>query len=163
MLFAACQSKDGTSSNSTMTDTTKYAYTLKKSYDWKMNLDPNNLQVALNALKAFENLDTTTLQKFVADSIWLHVDGYKFKGTKNQFIKEAQHEMDKYKSIKINMDDMESVISKDKTEEWVSLWYDQISTLKDGKIDTMSVYNDIKIKNNKVAVWSEYVQHPMKK
>jgi len=55
------------------------------------------------------------------------------------------------------------VINKDKSEEWVSLWYSQVSTTKDGKSDTVSLYNDIKLKDGKVFRLSEYIQHPMKK
>ncbi|SER19239.1 hypothetical protein [Pedobacter rhizosphaerae] len=163
LLFAACQPKETSSTSNEVTDTTQYAYTLKKDHHWEMNSDHKNLQTALKAIKAFASLDTSALKPLIGDSIELTVDYYQFKGTGSQFMKEAQSHIDKFKSIEINMTDWESVISKDKTEEWVSLWYNQVSNMKDGKTDTISYFNDFKLKNGKIVAWSEYAQHPMKK
>ena len=58
-------------------------------------------------------------------------------------------------SVKIVMGDYESVISKDKKDEWVTLWYKQIVTDKKGKVDSMSVVNDAKIENGKITVLDE--------
>lgn len=163
LLFAACQSKNATSSDSAKADTTKYPYTIKKANNWEINTDSKNLVIATTLIKTFENLDTVNMSKVLADSVWFVLDGYKFKGTKPQFLKEIQEEFGKMSSFKIQMQDMESVVNKDKSEEWVSLWYNQISTTKDGKSDTINLFNDIKLKNGKVEGLSEYVQHPMKK
>lgn len=163
LLFAACQSKESSGTDTAKADTTKYPYTLKKVSNWEMNSDTKNLMAATTLIKTFENLDTANMSKVLADSVWFMLDGYKFKGTKPQFLKEIQMEFGKMKSFKIQMEDMESVISKDKSEEWVSLWYHQVSSTKDGKSDTVSLFNDIKLKNGKVEGLSEYVQHPMKK
>lgn len=162
LLFAACQSKDAKTTDSAMADTTKYPYTPKKVHNWEMNPDSKNMVAAMSALKGFANLDTTAVKPFIGDSIWLVVDQYEFKGTKSQFLGVAKHEMDRFNHIEIDMEDMESVISKDKSEEWVSLWYKQISTMKDGKVDTVNCFNDFKLKDGKVVGWSEYIQHPMK-
>jgi hypothetical protein len=163
LLFAACQSKDAPTTDSAKTDTTKYPYTLKKVQGWQMNPDSKNAITAMTLIKTFENLDTASMAKVLADSIWFDLDGYKFKGTKPQFLKQIQEEFNKMSGFKIEMQDVESVINKDKSEEWVSLWYHQVSNTKDGKTDTVSLYNDIQIKNGKVSGLSEYVQHPMKK
>lgn len=53
------------------------------------------------------------------------------------------------------MNDYESVISKDKKDEWVTLWYKQITTDKKGKVDSISVVDDIKIENGKITVLDE--------
>lgn len=163
LLFAACQNKDVVTTDSAKADTTKYPYTPKKIQGWEMNRDSKNTVVAMSALKAFQNLDTMALKPFLGDSIHLTIDGYEFKGTNTQFLKEARHEMDRFKSIQIELQDMESVINKDKTDEYVSLWYKQISSFKDGKADTVNLFNDFKLKGGKIIEWSEYVQHPMKK
>ena len=162
-LLAACQNKETTATAGSSADTTKYPYTIKDPKEWEMNTDPANLLLAMNTVKAFENLDTAALKPFLGDSINLVVDAYEFKGLKADFIKTAQMEMDKYKSLTITLQDRESVISKDKTEEWVSLWYKQVSETKDGKKDSVNFFNDFRIKNGKVIIWSEYVQHPMAK
>ncbi|WP_316785422.1 hypothetical protein [Pedobacter frigiditerrae] len=163
LSFAACQNKETTATAGSSADTTKYPYTIKDPEEWEMNKDPKNLLAAMNAVKAFENLDTAALKEFIGDSINLVVDGYEFKGLKAEFIKSAQEEMNKYKNITITLQDRESVINKDKTEEWVSLWYKQVHETKDGKKDSLNFFNDLRIKNGKVIIWSEYIQHPMAK
>ncbi|MFA6277796.1 MAG: hypothetical protein WC622_13670 [Pedobacter sp.] len=155
LLFVGCQSKDS--------KTIKYPYAVKKAYNWGMNPDPKNMTIAMNALKAFASRDTAALKTFMSDSVHLSADGYELNGTRAEFLKAAQQEMDKYNSITINMDDMESVVSEDKTEEWVSLWYKQYGESKDGKKSSISMFNDIKIENGKVARWTEYVRHPMER
>ncbi|RZK58436.1 MAG: hypothetical protein EOO91_08280 [Pedobacter sp.] len=163
LCFAACQNKETTATAGSSSDTTKYPYTIKDPEEWEMNSDPKNLLVAMNTVKAFENSDTAALKPLIGDSIHLIVDSYEFKGLKADFLKTAQMEMDKYKSISITLQDRESVISKSKKEEWVSLWYKQVSEMKDGKKDTVNFFNDLRLKEGKVIIWSEYVQHPMQK
>ena len=110
--------------------------------------------------KKFSQVDCMTV---LGNTTFRNKDGYKFKGTKPEFLNQIQSEFSKMSGFKIEMQDMESVINKDKSEEWVSLWYSQVSTTKDGKSDTVSLYNDIKLKDGKVFRLSEYIQHPMKK
>ena len=162
LFFAACQNKDVKTTEADSADTTKYPYTFKKQQGWEMNKDSKNGVIALSTIKSFENMDTTAMGKLLADSVWFNLDGYKFKGTKAQFLNQIQGEFAKMSSFKIEMEDMASVINKDKTEEWVSLWYKQVTATKDGKIDTIQLYNDFKIKDGKVQGLSEYVPHPMK-
>ncbi|GGI26428.1 hypothetical protein [Pedobacter mendelii] len=163
VLFAACQNKEVKTTDSATSDTTKYPYAVKKVQNWAMNPDSKNLITAMTLIKTFENLDTSSMGKVLADSVWFDLDGYQFKGTKAEFLKQIQSEFNKMSGFKIQMEDAESVINKDKSEEWVSLWYSQISTTKTGKADTVNLFNDIKLKGGKVSGLSEYIQHPMKK
>jgi hypothetical protein len=163
LFFAACQNKEAKTTDSATADTTRYPYTIKQVQNWEMNPDSKNPVAAMTLIKTFENLDTASMGKILADSVAFDLDGYRFKGTKPQFLKEIQGEFEKMTGFKIEMQDMESVVNKNKTEEWVSLWYSQVSTTKAGKADTVALYNDIQFKNGKVIRLSEYVQHPMKK
>jgi hypothetical protein len=163
LIFAACQNKEAKTTDSATADTTRYPYTIKQVQNWEMNPDSKNAVAAMTLIKTFENLDTASMGKILADSVAFDLDGYRFKGTKPQFLKEIQGEFEKMTGFKIEMQDMESVVNKNKTEEWVSLWYSQVSTTKAGKADTAALYNDIQFKNGKVVRLSEYVQHPMKK
>ena len=63
------------------------------------------------------------------------------------------------------MQDWISVISKDKKSEWVTLWYKEILTDKNGKSDSVNVVDDAKIENGKIVILDEKVQHfpPAKK
>ena len=62
------------------------------------------------------------------------------------------------------MHDFESVISKDKKEEYVTLWYTEINTDKKGKMDSVAIINDLKISNGKIVSLDEAIRHfPIKK
>ena len=50
------------------------------------------------------------------------------------------------------MDDYETVTSKDKKDNWVSLWYTQIMTDKKGNADSVYNMDDLKIDNGKIVV-----------
>jgi len=162
LLFAACQNKEAETTE-VKPDSATYPYTIKEAEKWEMNPDSKNMIIAMGVVKAFENRDTAALKEFIGDSINLVVDGYEFNGLKADFIKSAQEEMNKYKTILIKMEDAESVTNADKSKQWVSLWYKQYWEDKDGKKDSVNYFNDLKIKDGKVIVWSEYVQHAMKK
>lgn len=67
-------------------------------------------------------------------------------------------------SMKIQMKDFESVISKDKKDEYVTLWYVQTTTDKKGKIDSVAVINDLKMSNGKIVALDEATRRfPVKK
>jgi hypothetical protein len=62
------------------------------------------------------------------------------------------------------MQDYVSVISEDKKDEWVTLWYKQTWKDEKGKVDSMYCADDCKIKNGKMIKLDEKVQHfPAKK
>ena len=62
-------------------------------------------------------------------------------------------------ALKINMGDWESVISKDKKVEYVTLWYKEIQTDKKGKTDSLSIVDDLKIANGKIVELDQKIQH----
>ena len=64
----------------------------------------------------------------------------------------------------VKMGDWESVISKDKKTEYVTMWYREIWTDKKGKTDSLAVIDDCKIVNGKIVELDEKIQHfPAKK
>lgn len=60
-----------------------------------------------------------------------------------------------YQELKVNMYDYVSVISGDKSEEWVTLWYKQLWKNEKGETDSINVVNDIKLKNGKMIELDE--------
>jgi hypothetical protein len=62
------------------------------------------------------------------------------------------------------MEDYEAVQSKDKKDEWVSLWYKAVNTDKKGKVDSVFKMFDLKIENGKIAVLDQKQRrYPAKK
>lgn len=160
LLMAACQPKPTAEATSAGADSAlKLPYTLKKERVWEMNTDGHNLQAALNAIKAFEKNDTTAMKGLIADSIQVYYEGGEFKGKRADFLKAIKPEMDMYKNLQIDMEDWESVISKDKSEEWVGMWYKQKWQNDKGKTDSLQVYNDVQLKEGKLVKWVDYSRH----
>ena len=62
------------------------------------------------------------------------------------------------KNYSIKMQDWESVISKDKTEEYVTLWYREYKENTNGKKDSMDVVNDLKMKDGKIIGLDQYIR-----
>jgi hypothetical protein len=162
----ACNSKSSTGSNENSDTTktvaatpTKFPYTKTKNRDWEINKDETNTLTALNALKAIENKDYQAISNSTADSIKSEIDGLRFKGTKAQMMEENKKFFATLKNIKIVPHDWESVIDKNKSEEWVSVWYTQYWEDMKGKRDSLNVFNDIGFKDGKIIQWDEYIQH----
>ncbi|MEO6404228.1 MAG: hypothetical protein ABIY51_05485 [Ferruginibacter sp.] len=149
--------------SATSTDELVYPYTLDQPYkDWQPG-DKQHAVMVMNALKGYESGDIDGAMAGFGDSIDLRFDYYHGKlshdSLKNYFIKDRAN----YSNIKIKMGDWESVISKDKKEEYVTMWYKQIITDKAGKTDSLAVIDDAKIVNGKIVELDEKIQHFPKK
>jgi hypothetical protein len=148
----------------TSTAKPNYAYTIDKPDNWDMVADPKNTEIAMNALKAFEENKLDECASYFADSVrWRfdYVDVKLGKDSLKSFISEGRKT---YASLKVNMHDFESVVSKDKKENYVTMWYTQVFTDASGKVDSTAIINDIKIENGKIVELSEASRHfPVKK
>jgi hypothetical protein len=116
---------------------TNLVYTVKNPDNWDMG-NTKNVAVAFNALKAFEEHKIDESLGFFGDSVLWKAD---------------------YMDTKLDMHDFESVISKNKKDEYVTIWYVQTSTDKKGKIDSIAMINDMKIVNGKIVELDEYTRH----
>lgn len=168
LFVFGCNNK-GENEATTSTDSTKtmasssaelvYPYTLDEPYkDWQPG-DQQHAVTAMKALKAFETGDIDACVATFGDSVELRFDYYQAKLSKDSLKKFFANERSNYSSIIIKMSDWESVISKDKKTEYVTMWYRQIMTDKKGKTDSLAVINDLKIVNGKIAELDEKIQH----
>lgn len=148
-----------TASNETSKQQADLPYTKIAKYDWQFNPDQKNEIIVLNVFKAMENLDHETIGKYTADSLESNIDGVKFNGTREQIMQLNKDFFATLKTLKVVPQDWRSVISKDKSEEWVSVWFSQYWEDKTGKKDSVKVFNDIKLSKGKITAWNEYLQH----
>ena len=168
-LLAACNNAGTTE---TKTDSTAAAtakpekkamptmpYTLAKPYaNWQPG-DPQHALTVMNSLKAWEMGDIQKSMEGFGDSIEINFDGWGGKFSKDSLSKQFTAYRGSLASASIKMEDWESVIAEDKSEEYVTLWYKQYVTDKKGKTDSMFCVNDAKIKDGKVVSLSEAVRH----
>ena len=168
-LFVACNNTSSNESKETSATTPEekvdYAY-LPSDHDpdnWDRG-SQKNIELVLKSLKAFENGDVEGSLSAFADSVWWSFDNFDEKLSKDSLRSMLTGHRSSIASLKITMSDYESVISKDKKEEWVTLWYKQVTTDKKGMTDSAAVVDDLKIENGKITVLDEKTRRlPAKK
>ena len=140
-----------------------YAYTIQKPDNWETG-STENTAVALNSLKAFETNKIDECLSYFADTVKWRADYMEGKYSKDSLKALFTASWKEMMSMKIDMHDFESVISKDKKDAYVTMWYVQTATDKKGKTDSMAVINDLKIVNGKITELDEAIRHfPIKK
>lgn len=168
-LFA-CNSSDNKTANDSKTgetkvaamSTTDLAYPIKDWGDWQPG-SMDNLKTALKSLKDFENGNIEASLTAFADSVHLSFDGMEGTFSKDSLQKMFTAERKNIKSMKIDMDDYETVKSKDGSKEYVSFWYKQTWEDQSGKKDSIVCMDDLKMVNGKVASIDEKNRHFPKK
>jgi uncharacterized protein YcfL len=113
--------------------------------------DQKNVALVLKSLKAFEQGKVDEAVAAFADSIELAFEGMQGKVTRDSAAKMFAQQWKNTKSITIKMSDYESVTSKDKKENYVSLWYKEIWTDTKGKTDSAVRMDDVRVDNGKIA------------
>ena len=161
-LLAACSTStpnsEETADTSAVVDA-KFPFAKQKGQDWEINKDDANTVIALNALKSIERKDYKAIGDDTADSVKSEIDGLKFNGTKAEMMKANKDFFATLRSIKIVPNDWLSVVNKDKSQEWVRVWYSQYWEDMQGKRDSINVFNDIRLRSGKITEWNEYLQH----
>ena len=141
-----------------------YAYTLDEPYkNWQPG-DQQHVVNVLKSLKAWETGDIDACMTMFADSVDVRFDGFRQKFSKDSLKTFFAAGRAGVSSVSIKMNDWESVISSDKKEQWVTLWYDETTTDKAGKTETIAIVDDVKIVDGKCTVLDQKIQHsPAKK
>ena len=169
-LCTACNNsesaKDDTKSNAKVANATDekmdYAYTIEHPDQWEMG-NKQHTQMVLASLKGFENGNMDEATKNFADTVQLSFDGFEAKVSRDSAKALFTQSWNQMKNLKIFMDDFESVRSKDSTMEYVSLWYKEKWQDDKGTWDSLSVMDDLRIKDGKIASIDEKLRHFDKK
>lgn len=135
------------------TEKVDYPYTIENPDYWESGSQQNTLAV-LNSLKAWENKNIDESLKYFADSIDVGFDGLTKKISNDSLRRIITP--DSLTTFRIRMQDWESVISKDKKVEYVTVWYRQFYDNGKGKKDSVDVVNDLKMKDGKIIGIDEY-------
>lgn len=166
LLFAACNSNASKTESATTSDTAAtaaapapkidYAYMPSghQPDNWDRG-DLKNLELVLRSLKAWENGNVDEALSYFGDSVQVAFDEFEAKLSKDSLLKVFSPQRKSYATLNIHMSDYETVTSKDKKDNWVTLWYKQIWTDAKGKKDSVSVVDDLKIENGKIVIIDE--------
>ena len=139
-------------------------FKLERPYkDWQTG-STDNVVAAMGTLKAFVDKDFAAMGNLIGDSIEVRLDYYYGKFNRDSAIKMFTAHRPMYNDLAISMYDYESVISADKKDEWVTLWYKQTWKNEKGVADSLAIIDDCKMKNGKMIELDEHIQHyPAKK
>jgi hypothetical protein len=149
--------KDSAATTTTPATTVNYPYTIEHPDYWEVGSTANTM-VALNALKSFENGNVAESIKNFGDSVHLQFDGMDKKISSDSLKTLFTNLRSNYKSMNVKMNDWESVVSKDKKEEWVTVWYRQKWEDMKGKTDSADFIDDLQLKDGKIVRLSEYTR-----
>jgi hypothetical protein len=140
-----------------------YAYTRTNKSNYVMG-DPAQIQMVLNSLKAFETNNNDALFNNFGDNDELRFDKLHAKFIRDRAKTILANSRGRYESYNINMHDWETVKSTNTDDEWVSLWYTEVYKEKGGKLDSINIMDDVKIKDGKIIEISGYIRRfPTKK
>jgi len=101
-------------------------------------------------LKDFENWNIEACMKSFADSVRLQFDELDQKLPRDSVQKMFTADRSNLKSMKIDMHDFETVKSTATGKQYVSLWYVQKWEDLKGAMDSVSVMDDLEIKDGKI-------------
>jgi hypothetical protein len=154
--------KEGAMADTKMSDSTadntEYMYTTESKGNWEPGSRANAANV-MKALKAYETNNIAECLSYFADSIELRFDGMEGTFSKDSVSKIFASGRNSMTNFNIKMEDWESVKSKDGSQEYVSLWYKQLWTDTKGKTDSLSVMDDVRIKNGKITSIDQKLRH----
>jgi hypothetical protein len=130
--------------------------------NWQIGSN-ENVVTAMSSLKFFIDKDFIAMAGTIGDSLELDFDYMQSKISHDSAVNMMTAMRPQYNDLKVAMYDYVSVISADKSEEWVTLWYKQSWKTDKGVADSMNVINDIKLKNGKMIGLNEKTSHFQKK
>lgn len=164
LTFFACDSKSDEKKTSEPVETRNdgkaldLPYKLARIPDWEKG-DDNNVPIAMNFLKCYEDKDFVKMRGYLADSVQFIYDNGNFSGTADQMVKFLKNFRDNRSTVKIEMNDYESVRSKNRNQEYVSLWYNEHIVDNNGKADSAFVMDDYRIKDGKISMIDTKFRH----
>lgn len=149
--------KNEVATNETTVEKPSYPYSIKNPDNWSIGSTANTM-VALTLLKKWEEGKMDESAAYFADTINLKFDGLDKNMPRDSVKNMLGGWWNSYKAVDIKMEDWESVISKDKSEEWVTIWYTEHWETKNGVKDSAAMVNDFKLSNGKIVKLDEYTR-----
>ncbi|MBL7844429.1 MAG: hypothetical protein KF846_13335 [Cyclobacteriaceae bacterium] len=134
-------------------------FTASYSSQFTQDVSDQDLLTVLNSYKHWETGNMTALRSTLADSISFESwDGFIHNGTADELIKRWSSSRDSLSSVKITMVAWIKAHSTDKNADFITVWYTEIDTYKDGKIDSARWSDVNMVANGKIAYYSQYKQ-----
>ena len=170
-IFASCNSGTekpkvesmGTSADSSQVDNTTYPYTADYSHNFEIG-STKNAQTLLQLYKDWDNNTLDNSKNSFADiDTMIFADGSMFAGTRDSFLTVAKQMRSKMGTVVDSVHAWVPLRSKDKNEDWVLIWANEISTDAQGKRTSNQVHETWRFnKEGQVDLVYQYAQAPPK-
>lgn len=157
-LLAACNSEPATikSENKPDASNIQLPFTAAYSSQWNDKVSDADLLTVLNSYKHWQNNDMKALDAVMADSVEFEShSGFKYKGPKAGLLEMWAKSRDSLSKVDLVMDAWVKSHSLDKNTDFVTVWYKEIDTYKDGRVDSAYYVDDNLIEKGKIAWYAQ--------
>ena len=142
-------------------DSSSIALPYVASYATHFNNDvpDSSLLLVLNSYKYWENGDIKALRSTMGDSMYVNgAEGFKFKGHTDSLMNSWLKARDSLSSVVITMDVWLKNHSVKDSMNYINVWYKEIDTYKDGRVDSAYYEDDNGLKDGKIIWYSSHKQ-----
>ena len=170
-VFASCNSGTekpkvesmGSGSDTAQVDNTTYPYTADYSHNFEIG-STKNVQTLLQLYKDWDNNTLDNSKNSFADvDTMIFYDGSMFAGTRDSFLTVAKQIRTKMGTVVDSVHAWVPLRSKDKNEDWVLIWANEISTDASGKKTSNQLHEAWRFnKDGKADLVYQYAQAPPK-
>jgi hypothetical protein len=131
-----------------------YPFTPKYSINWRPG-DEKNALLVLDCLKKYVDGDIKGCASYFADTAEFIADKFYFRGSRDSLESVVGAMRSASRSVSKNFDSWMTLYYPDKDDTWVTLWYKEIMTDKQGKTDSIYYTDDVLVKNGKIVQYDE--------
>jgi len=137
-------------------DTAAMPYRAMYSSDIVFSDSTKNARAVLQSLKDWEDNKLNNAPAYFGDTVKMDFwNGHSITLKRDSLVKMGQKVRDSLLSSKITVYVYTNLRATDKKEDWVNVWYKQIDTYKNGKVDSAEYQDDNLMKNGKIVYVSD--------
>ena len=157
-LLVACTDQQTKTSDSAVSSV-QLPYTAQYATEFTNDVSDADLLLVLNSYKYWETGDMAALRATLGDSIYVvGGTGFKFEGPTDSLMKTWALSRDSLSSVSITMDVWLKNHSVKDSTDFINVWYKEIDTYKDGRVDSANYEDDNIVKNGKIVWFSSHKQ-----
>ena len=159
VLLVACNSSQQTNADSSTASSIQMPYQASYTTEFDNNVSDSDVLTVLNSYKYWETGDLNALRSTLADSIVVAgANGFKFSGPTDSLMKMWGIQRDSLSSVTITMDVWLKNHSVKDSLDFINVWYKEIDTYKNGKVDSAYYEDDNAMKDGKITWFSSHKQ-----
>ena len=149
-----CSCNNTTKTAAVKKDSINFPFKAKYSINWQPG-DEKNALLVLNCLKKYVAGDAKGAAAYFADTAGFVADKFRFWGSRDSLTKIITDMRNASVTVSKDFDSWMTTYYPDKKETWVTLWYTERTTDKQGKKDSIYFTDDVMLRNGKIVLYDE--------